>query len=125
MATAERLVSRGASVVLSDLASNMSRLDEIASGLGRERALPVSMDVTSPDDVQAALDEAETHFGAVNCVVSCAGIAVAARTLSKKGPHRLEDFSKVLHVNTTGTFNVLRLASERCVVLGRARANRW
>lgn len=115
LATAERLVSRGASVVLADLASNTGRLNDIVAGLGDKRALAVGMDVTSPDDVRVALDQAEEQFGAVNCVVSCAGIAVASRTLSKKGPHSLDDFSKVLHVNTTGTFNVLRLAAERCV----------
>jgi len=113
LATAERLVSRGASVVLADLASNTGRLNDIVAGLGDKRALAVGMDVTSPDDVRVALDQAEEQFGAVNCVVSCAGIAVASRTLSKKGPHSLDDFSKVLHVNTTGTFNVLRLAAER------------
>ena len=66
-------------------------------------------------EVEAALDECEARFGTVNALVSCAGIAVASRTVSKKGAHSLDDFSRVLHVNTTGTFNVLRLAAERYV----------
>jgi len=55
----------------------------------------------------------------VNVAVNCAGIAVAKKTLSKKKgssdivAHSLEDFSKTLHVNTVGTFNVSRLAAER------------
>jgi 3-hydroxyacyl-CoA dehydrogenase / 3-hydroxy-2-methylbutyryl-CoA dehydrogenase len=56
----------------------------------------------------------------VNTVVSCAGIAVATRTLSKKGPHSLEDFAKVLTVNTIGTFNVARLSAERLDLLAWA-----
>lgn len=35
------------------------------------------------------------------------------RTLSKKGAHDLNLFQKVLTVNTVGTFNVIRLASEQ------------
>ena len=37
--------------------------------------------------------------------------------LSKKGPHSLDSFAKTLHVNTTGTFNVLRLAAARMALL--------
>jgi len=109
-ATAERLVRHGARVVCADL--NVDALDKVVKSLG-PTAMFHKVDVTSAEDVGAALDLAESSFGTVNTVVSCAGIAVATRTLSKKGPHSLEDFSKVLHVNTLGTFNVLRLAAER------------
>eukprot|EP00622_Pseudochattonella_farcimen_P002385 FR737302.1.p1 GENE.FR737302.1~~FR737302.1.p1 ORF type:complete len:225 (+),score=13.11 FR737302.1:28-675(+) len=89
-------------------------MQQVVKELGGEGfAKYAVMDVTQPTDVSAALDLAQESFGAVNCVVSCAGIAVAQRTLSRKGPHSLEDFSRVLHVNTTGTFNVLRLSAER------------
>jgi 3-hydroxyacyl-CoA dehydrogenase/3-hydroxy-2-methylbutyryl-CoA dehydrogenase len=55
----------------------------------------------------------------VNVAISCAGIAVARKTLSrKKGsselrPHPLEEFSKTLHVNTVGSFNIARLAAKQ------------
>jgi 3-hydroxyacyl-CoA dehydrogenase / 3-hydroxy-2-methylbutyryl-CoA dehydrogenase len=109
-ATAERLVKQGGSVIFADM--NSSLLGTTVSGLG-SRAKAVTVDVTKPDDVAAALDAAESSFGTVNVVVSCAGIAVASRTLSKKGPHNLDDFARVLMVNTVGSFNVLRLAAER------------
>lgn len=40
------------------------------------------------------------------------GIGVAFKTynFNKKVPHKLEDFTKVLMVNTVGTFNVIRLS---------------
>jgi hypothetical protein len=38
------------------------------------------------------------------------GIAIAKRVVSKKGPHDLASFQKVLEVNVLGTFNVIRLA---------------
>jgi len=34
------------------------------------------------------------------------------KVLTKKGPHSLEQFIKVLHVNTVGTFNIIRLTSD-------------
>jgi len=34
------------------------------------------------------------------------------KVLSKKGPHSLDQFIQVLHVNTVGTFNTIRLTSE-------------
>lgn len=40
------------------------------------------------------------------------GIAIAMKTLSKKGPHSLEPFRQVLDVNVAGTFNVIRLAAD-------------
>lgn len=44
---------------------------------------------------------------------SGAGIAIARKTLSKNGPHPLDEFQKVLTVNTVGSFNVARLAAAR------------
>ena len=51
-------------------------------------------------------------YGRLNVAVNCAGIGIAKRTLTKKGPHPLEDFQRVLNVNCVGTFNVIRLAAE-------------
>jgi 3-hydroxyacyl-CoA dehydrogenase / 3-hydroxy-2-methylbutyryl-CoA dehydrogenase len=45
--------------------------------------------------------------------LSSVGIAIAQKTLNKKGAHDLAAFSKVLNVNTVGTFNVIRLAAEQ------------
>ena len=67
----------------------------------------------SAADVTTALDTMERKFGTVNTVVNCAGVGIAVKTLSKRGPHPLESFSRVLNINTVGTFNVIRLASER------------
>jgi len=75
----------------------------------------VQMDVQDADQVSKALDAAERRFGEpITTAVQCAGIAVARKTLSKKGGvHPLAEFQKVLTVNTVGTFNVASLAAER------------
>ena len=58
----------------------------------------------------------------VNVAINCAGIATARKTLSQKVNedgtitrrlHSLEEFTKTITVNTIGSFNVARLASER------------
>ncbi len=71
----------------------------------------VGADVTDPDQVQAAVDAAAAH-GPLRTVVNCAGIGPSARILSKKGPHDLALFRKVVEVNLIGTFNVVTLAAQ-------------
>jgi NAD(P)-dependent dehydrogenase (short-subunit alcohol dehydrogenase family) len=36
-------------------------------------------------------------------LVNCAGIGPSAGVLSRKGPHDLDLFAKILHVNVVGT----------------------
>jgi 3-hydroxyacyl-CoA dehydrogenase / 3-hydroxy-2-methylbutyryl-CoA dehydrogenase len=103
-ATARRLHAGGAHVVIADL--NEERGGELVAELG-ERAQFVRADVTDPDTLQAAVDEA----GALRISVCCAGIGWAERVASKRGPHALEPFETVIGVNLIGTFNVLRIAA--------------
>lgn len=109
LATARRLLSQGARVVIADLPSSNGAA--IAAELG-ENARFSPTDVTSEADVRAAIALATTSFGPLTAAINCAGIAIALRTLTKDGAHSLESFAKVLTVNTVGTFNVIRLAAE-------------
>ena len=116
-AAAETLVKGGARVVLLDLPSSDGAA--VAAELG-ENAAFCATDVTSEQQVSAALDLAEAKYGeAVSSAVSCAGILHAARTVNRKGvAYPLDAFSRVLHINVVGTFNVSRLAAQR--MLARA-----
>ena len=71
--------------------------------------------MTSESDLKNALQVAKEKYGGLNVAVNCAGIGIAMRTLTKKGPHPLEEFQRVLNVNAVGTFNVNRLAAEQMV----------
>ena len=62
--------------------------------------------------MKLAMSKLLNEFGKLNVTVNCAGIAPPSKTLSKKGPHSLEQFSKVLTINTIGTFNSIRLSAE-------------
>ncbi|HYB69290.1 MAG TPA: SDR family NAD(P)-dependent oxidoreductase, partial [Candidatus Bathyarchaeia archaeon] len=75
------------------------------------RALFTPADVTSPDEVTAALDAAVARFGAVHVLVNCAGIATAEKTFGKRGPADLGAFARTIQINVVGTFNCIRLAA--------------
>jgi len=109
-ATVERLVQQGGRVILCDLP--VSKGNDVAKQLGEDKCIYAPVDVTKESDVQNAVNLAKDKFGKLNNVVNCAGIGVAFKTynFNKKIAHSLDDFSRVIQVNTIGTFNVTRLA---------------
>src|SRR5262249_29323505 len=109
-ATVRRLAADGAAcVVILDLP--VSRGEALAKEIGPQvRFAPA--DVTSEEEVAAALDVAE-ETGTVRVVVNCAGIGTPGRIVGKAGPLPLEQFRRIIDVNLTGTFNVTRLAADR------------
>lgn len=109
-ACVRRIVSSGGKAAILDL--NADRGQALATELGAT-AIFAKTDVTREDDVAAALDATSVAFGGVNAAVSCAGIAIAAKTVGRDGAHALEAYRKVVDINLTGTFNVARLAAER------------
>jgi NAD(P)-dependent dehydrogenase (short-subunit alcohol dehydrogenase family) len=112
LATATRLAKAGAHVTILDLPSSAGA--EQAAAFGGTFA---PTDVTSEQDVTAALDQAAEH-GPIRIAVNCAGIGTAGRVIGKNGVLPLDQFSKVINVNLIGTFNVIRLAAERMVDTG-------
>ncbi|WP_100399016.1 3-hydroxyacyl-CoA dehydrogenase [Bacillus sp. FJAT-44742] len=109
-ATVRRLVSQGANAVIID--HNEERGKHLAEELGK-RVLFYKGDVTSEKEITEGLDEAEKTFGSLHILVNCAGIGVAEKVLSRKGAHSFDLFSKVIQINLIGTFNMIRLVSER------------
>ena len=108
LATTERLAAAGARVVVLDLPGSDG--EAVAARLGLSFA---PGDVTSPDDVSAALEVAAGLGAPLRIAVSCAGVGPAARIVGRSGPHDLDSFRRTVEINLVGTFNVLRLAAER------------
>jgi NAD(P)-dependent dehydrogenase (short-subunit alcohol dehydrogenase family) len=107
-ATARRLHTRGASIVLADLSADAG--EAIAKELGAN-TLFVKCDVTSEADVAAAVG-AGAELGRLAMSVHCAGGGIAGRTVGRDGtPHALDAFRRTVELNLVGTFNVLRLAA--------------
>ena len=103
---AEDLAARGAFVVVTDVdqaaAKNTARIIT-ANG---DEAQPMSLDVTSEDETTRAFADAARLAGAVDLVVSNAGIAAAAALDNLS----LEAWQQSLDVNATGNFLVCRAA---------------
>jgi NAD(P)-dependent dehydrogenase (short-subunit alcohol dehydrogenase family) len=105
-ATAQALAKNSARVFALDLPAAIEKAPEVVN------LTYVAADVTEPAEVWAAVQQATSADVPLRVVVNCAGIGPSARILSRKGPHDLDLFRKVVEVNLIGTFNVLTLAAE-------------
>ncbi len=107
-ATVRRLHAAGLRVLIADVnvEAGQALTDEL--GAGAQFCLT---DVTREDSVQQAVDRLRLG-GGVHVAVNCAGLLNGGKVLGRHGPHSLEQFRRVLDVNLTGTFNVLRLAAD-------------
>lgn len=101
--------AQGGKVVIADLN------EEAGTALARELGDSVRFvrcDVTSGDDVQAAVATAETDFGSLQGSINCAGIAVVQKLLDRdNNPADLEAFTRGVTINQVGSFNVARLVA--------------
>ncbi|MEO3691456.1 3-hydroxyacyl-CoA dehydrogenase [Roseateles paludis] len=104
--TARLLAAQGAKVVIADLQREAGQ--RVAADIGGQF---VACDVSQEADGRAVVDAA-TAMGRLAGLINCAGIAPAAKTVSKEGAHSLDLFSKALRVNLLGSFNMIRLAAE-------------
>jgi NAD(P)-dependent dehydrogenase (short-subunit alcohol dehydrogenase family) len=106
-ASAELLVEKGASVAILDRPQSAGA--DVGAALGGTFH---PCDVTDAAGTEAALDAAvEALGGSLHVSVNTAGGGIARRTLSKEGPHPLDEFRNVIELNLISSFNVARLAA--------------
>ncbi len=109
-ATARRLAAEGAQVVVVDRdgAGAQAVASELTSAVG------VALDVRDGDAVAAAVEQTVADLGELSIVVNNAGVGDLRplHTIDDKLWHRLID------VNLTGTFNVMRAALPHLVASG-------
>lgn len=106
-ATARHFAAQGAMVTLFD--RDVARGETVAAEIGGHF---VQTDVTDEASVRAAIAFAKEKMGRITAAVNCAGIADAAKTVGRDGPHPLPLFQRTIDINLVGTFNVARLAAE-------------
>ena len=112
-ATAEALVAEGMAVLLADVNEDVGA--STAERLG-DAATFRRTDVTDPDDVMAAVQQAAgLHEQGLRISVACAGIGTIGRIVSKRGPHDPDAFRRTIEVNLLGTFHLLLAAAQRMV----------
>lgn len=106
-ATARTLVAEGARVVIADIDADAGA--DAASELGDAAAF-VRVDVSDPNQVQAAVDHAVERFGGLDIMFNNAGIGAP---LTRFLHDDLDDFARIMNVNLFG------------VIVGTQRAARY
>jgi NAD(P)-dependent dehydrogenase (short-subunit alcohol dehydrogenase family) len=109
-ATARALSGRGMVPAIFDL--NAEAGENVARETGGRF---FSVDVTDATSVSDALSQVAGEMGTIRVAVSCAGIAPAAKTVSRGEAHDPDLFSKTIAVNLIGTFNLASQAAARMV----------
>lgn len=109
-ATAEMLVREGAQVAILD--RETAKGEEVAAEIGGGARF-YGCDVMDFAATEAALQRAADDLGGVHFGVNTAGGGIAKRTLTKDGPHPLDEFRAVIDLNLVASFNVARLLADR------------
>ncbi|MEU2863901.1 bifunctional aldolase/short-chain dehydrogenase [Streptomyces mirabilis] len=105
-AIAERLVAEGACVVIADL--DAENAAEVASSLGGpDKAVAVTVDVTSEEQIAEAFRAAVLAFGGVDLVVNNAGISISKPLLETTA----KDWDLQHDIMARGSFLVSREAA--------------
>ena len=97
LATAKKLLSEGAKVVLVDWNEDVS---DIAKTLNND-AIGIRCDVSSDTDVQKCVNEVVEKFGRIDLLVANAGIGGGP---NKAHEVSVDEWNKVIGVNQTGVF---------------------
>jgi NAD(P)-dependent dehydrogenase (short-subunit alcohol dehydrogenase family) len=106
-ATARLLSRAGAKVAIFDL--DVEAGNQLAAEIN---GVAIFCDITQPESVESALQQAAAKHGIARICVNCAGIVKGRRIINQKGAMPLNEFRDVIEVNLIGTFNVMRLAAE-------------
>lgn len=111
-AHAQAMVSHGASVVCGDILDAEGEV--VAKDLG-DAARYVHLDVTKPEDWDAAVATARTDFGGVDILVNNAGIL----NIGTIEDYDLAEWQRILDINLTGVFLGIRAVAPTMKAAGR------
>jgi len=108
-ATALALAKNGANVAIAG--RNKENLTSTVSlAQAKEMISAKEADVTDRNSINDLFQWFDTEFGTLDYLVHAAGINVARRSMEELSP---EDWDRLIQINLTGSYNVLRLALKR------------
>ena len=103
------LAESGAKVAISG--RRMEMLKSTADKLENDQAIFCKQaDVTNRQSLESLFEWFDKTVGNLDCLIHAAGINVALRSMQELSP---EDWDKLIEINLTGSYNVLRLALDR------------
>lgn len=105
LATCKALSAAGAKVVGFDLDG-----EKVQAALGPD-IKGLAVDVANENDIKTGIDTVLELHGAIHIVVNCAGILGPCKTLSKGQLFPTELWDRVIAVNLSGTFHMIRYAA--------------
>ena len=112
------LVDNGGNVVIIDL--DMKNAFRVESK-NKQQILATKADVANESQVSLAIEAGLSKFGSIDGCINCAGISQFGKLINDDGSaHNLDKFKKIIDINVTGTFNVLRL-SAKAMLLNKLR----
>ncbi len=103
---ARLLAEAGAKVSIFDVQTE--KAEAVAKDIG---GIALTCDVTNEASAEAAFAAAREAHGPCAIALNCAGIGTPAKILGRDGPMSMDFFNKVISVNLSGSFNILRLAA--------------
>ena len=115
LATARALLERGGQVAIGDV--DTAQLELATQSLNSDHAVPLQLDVTSPDSVKAAVAAATAQFGGLDTLVNCAGVISFTPFLEIEE----DDWDRVIDVDLKGTFLCCQAAAPALCESGRGR----
>jgi len=112
---AKVFLDNGAKVVIADLDLPSAQAVAREFDPSGERAMAVSMDVTSEEQVEAGIAAVVAQFGGIDVLVSNAGIQIVAPIES----YDFGNWKKMLAIHLDGAFLTTRACLKRMVAQGR------
>ncbi len=113
-ATARRFAAEGAAVVMADV--NKKGLADVAAALPEGAVSVCPGDITRPDDVDRMVAAALALGSGLDILVNCAAIDPSERGL--EGQAALDSWHRILEVNLTGAYLLMRAAIPAIVKQG-------
>ena len=110
---AKALASQGANIAA--LARRKDKIDEVAASLEKEfgvKAIGVQCDITSTENVDAAVDEVMKVFGRVDILINNAGTGAVAPAEEITD----EQFHNEMDIDLFGTFKVARAVAKKAMI---------
>ncbi|MDE2912799.1 MAG: glucose 1-dehydrogenase [Paracoccaceae bacterium] len=117
LATARMLTGMGANVIIADCDEKAGH--RVADGLAKDGSgsLFVRTDVSEPSDASALVTAAAGRFGSVEILMHFAGIGMERPALDTD----IEDWNRIIAVNLTGSFLIMRAVGAVMVEAGYGR----
>lgn len=107
-ATVRRFAAAGAKISIVDL--NDEAGERIAAELD---GIFTRCNVALAEEGEQVIERTIERFGRIDVLVNCAGIGTPAKAVGREGPLPLDAWERIIAVNLTGSFNMIRLAAHR------------